>query len=219
LRQEAELRQIREERKKKSLEEEARKKKEEEKKQERRREEEVKMRSEEETKQRNLEGEKRREKETRKKEEEKGKQLTKNCVFLDITRGSTPLGRMTVRLHTEAAPETCETFRLLCTGERGHCYKGDTFSDASSSCVRGGRDTGGDGRACPGERGMMWEYGPGVLAMDTDGSWFYIYIGEPVLWDRIVLGGRVVRFGKVIEGMDVVRKIRGDDIIQNCGQL
>ena len=147
------------------------------------------------------------------------KQMKANLVFLDITRGSTPLGRITVQLHTEAAPETCETFRLLCTGERGRCYKGDTFYYANSSCVRGGRDTGGDAGACPGERGKMREYGPGVLAMDTDGSWFYIYIGEPVLWDRIVLGGRVVNFGKVIEGMDVVRKIRGDDIIQNCGQL
>ena len=204
-----------EERKRKRLEKEARKKKEEEKKQERRREEELKMRREEETKQRNLEDDKRRrEKETKKKEEEeeKRKHLTRNRVFFDITRDSSSLGRITVQLHTEAAPETCKTFRLLCTGERGRCYKGDTFRYAAPGCLQVGLGTGGGG-ACPGESGKMRESGPGVLAMNTGVPWFYIYIGKPDVW------GDGVNFGQVIQGMDVVRKIQFGDDVQNCGQL
>ena len=57
----------------------------------------------------------------------------------------------------------------------------------------------------------MREPGPGVLAMGTGVPGFVICIREPV--------GDGVNFGQVTKGMDVVRKIREGDTIQNCGQL
>ena len=40
-------------------------------------------------------------------------------VFLDLTVGSIPLGRIVFELFTEVAPKTAENFRALCTGEAG----------------------------------------------------------------------------------------------------
>jgi len=40
-------------------------------------------------------------------------------VFLDLSIGGAPLGRVTLGLYGNAAPRTAENFRCLCTGERG----------------------------------------------------------------------------------------------------
>jgi len=40
-------------------------------------------------------------------------------VFMDITIGGSPAGRIVFGLHGNACPRTCENFRCLCTGERG----------------------------------------------------------------------------------------------------
>ena len=39
---------------------------------------------------------------------------------------STPIGRLTFELFKDQAPETCENFRALCTGEKGRSEKSDT---------------------------------------------------------------------------------------------
>ena len=58
-------------------------------------------------------------------------------VFLDLSIGGAPLGRVTLGLYGNAAPRTAENFRCLCTGERGSVrrkksdvrlhYKGTSF--------------------------------------------------------------------------------------------
>ena len=40
-------------------------------------------------------------------------------VFVDLTVGNIPLGRIIFELFTEVAPKTAENFRSLCTGEAG----------------------------------------------------------------------------------------------------
>jgi peptidyl-prolyl isomerase H (cyclophilin H) len=38
-------------------------------------------------------------------------------VFLDVSLGVTPLGRINIELYRDVAPKTAENFRQLCTGE------------------------------------------------------------------------------------------------------
>ena len=45
-------------------------------------------------------------------------------VFLDIQVDGEKAGRMVVNLRADVCPMACENFRLLCTGEKGHGYKG-----------------------------------------------------------------------------------------------
>jgi hypothetical protein len=40
-------------------------------------------------------------------------------VFLDISIGGVPAGRLIIELRSDLVPQTAEHFRLLCTGERG----------------------------------------------------------------------------------------------------
>jgi len=42
-----------------------------------------------------------------------------HTVFMDLSIGGTPAGRVTFGLHGNACPRTVENFRCLCTGERG----------------------------------------------------------------------------------------------------
>jgi peptidyl-prolyl isomerase E (cyclophilin E) len=48
-------------------------------------------------------------------------------VYLDVTAGKYPLGRIVIMLRADVAPKTVENFRCLCTHERGYGYQGSTF--------------------------------------------------------------------------------------------
>lgn len=43
----------------------------------------------------------------------------RNRVFMDITIGGLPSGRIVFELFNDVAPKTAENFRALCTGESG----------------------------------------------------------------------------------------------------
>ncbi|KAL6848537.1 hypothetical protein ACP4OV_021831 [Aristida adscensionis] len=166
-------------------------------------------------------------------------------VFFDMTVGGEPAGRIVMELFADKVPRTAENFRALCTGEKGvgrsgkplH-YKGSSFHRVIPDfmCQGGdftaGNGTGGEsiyGAKFADENFLYKHTDPGILSManagpGTNGSQFFICT-VPCPW----LDGKHVVFGRVVDGMDVVRKIekvgsRGGSTakpvkIADCGQL
>ncbi len=151
----------------------------------------------------------------------KAKVTTK--VYFDVSIGNEPAGRIVFGLFGDDVPKTAENFRCLCTGEKGEGKSGKAlhFKDSNfhrvipNFMLQGGDFTRGDGtggESIYGEKFKDESFKfvhdvPGLLSManagpNTNGSQFFITT-VPTAW----LNGKHVVFGRVLEGMEVVKKI------------
>jgi len=176
-----------------------------------------------------------------------GRVKVTDMVFFDITMGGEPIGRIEMGLFGKTVPKTAANFKSLAEGFTEEAtgehltFKGSRFHRVIKNfMIQGGDFTRGDGTGGMSIYGGNFEdenfklshYGAGWLSManageDTNRSQFFITTVKTGHLD-----GKHVVFGKVIKGMDVVRKIenvqrRRDDspihthevIIENCGSL
>ncbi|KAI3435791.1 hypothetical protein D9Q98_001849 [Chlorella vulgaris] len=166
-------------------------------------------------------------------------------VYFDISIAGEESGRVVMTLFADVVPKTAENFRCLCTGEAGVSksgkalhYKGSLFHRVIPDFMCQGGDfenadgTGGEsiyGQTFADENFTLTHTEPGTLSManagpGTNGSQFFLTTA-PCPW----LDGKHVVFGRVTEGMPVVRRMEAlgsrngrtsqKIYIADCGEL
>jgi len=138
-------------------------------------------------------------------------------VFFDISIGKEDAGRIVIGLFGEVVPLTANNFKTLATtGVEGKTYSGSKFHRIIPNfMIQGGDVVSGNGMGAISKYGKRFadenftirHGGEGFLSMansgpNSNGCQFFITLAA-TKW----LDGKHVVFGKVVEGMDILKKI------------
>uniref|UniRef100_A0A1I7VE01 Peptidyl-prolyl cis-trans isomerase n=1 Tax=Loa loa TaxID=7209 RepID=A0A1I7VE01_LOALO len=154
--------------------------------------------------------------------EPKGPKVT-DKVVLTIKIGNEETGTITIGLFGKTVPKTVKNFIQLSKKAEGEGYTGSKFHRIIKDfMVQGGDFTNGDGTGSKSiygekfadENFKLKHYGAGWLSManagpDSNGSQFFITL-KKTPW----LDGRHVVFGKILDGMNVIRKMENTKTIK-----
>jgi len=168
----------------------------------------------------------------------------RDYIYMDISIGTEPAGRLLIELFNDIVPKTCNNFRLLCTGENGESehseYRLHYKDSLIHRVVKNGWAQGGDIWMKKGDGGES-VYGPvfedenfgikhtrrGIIGMankgrHTNGSQFYMTLSAASWMDT-----QYVAFAQIIEGTETLAAIERVDtlnqrplrdvIITDCG--
>ncbi|RZC92700.1 hypothetical protein C5167_011781 [Papaver somniferum] len=156
-------------------------------------------------------------------------------VFLDISIDGAPKEKVVIELFSDIVPKTAENFRALCTGEKGigastgkplH-FKGSIFHRIIKGFMAQGGDfskrdgTGGEsiyGGKFADENFKRAHDEPALLSManagrNTNGSQFFI-----IFKATHHLDGKHVVFGKVKQGMEIIRKMEQVEVVADSAK-
>merc|ERR1712002_214943 len=160
-------------------------------------------------------------------------------VYLDISIGGKPAGRIVMELFADQVPKTAENFRALCTKDKGFGFEGSIFHRIIPGFMcQGGDFTRGDGTGGKSIYGAKFadenfnlkHTGPGDLSManagpNTNGSQFFITLAKTSWLDKkhVVFGKVTSGYAEVVQKMEAVGSQSGktsDKVtITGCGQL
>ncbi|KAF2763031.1 hypothetical protein EJ05DRAFT_447487 [Pseudovirgaria hyperparasitica] len=166
---------------------------------------------------------------------------SRSRVFLDVSLGPEPIGRIVIELFNDKTPKTCENFRTICTGTKPPLtYKASPFHRVIDEfMIQGGDITKGDGTGGESMYGGEFEDenigwrdldAANLVCManrgkDTNSSQFFI-----TLVPCPHLNAKHTVFGHVVSGqqtIDQISKVNVDDndkpytpvLISHCGEL
>ncbi|THW74288.1 hypothetical protein D6D19_04939 [Aureobasidium pullulans] len=162
-------------------------------------------------------------------------------VFLEISIGNEPAGRLTIELFADQAPKTCENFRALCAGSHSNLnYALSPFHRVIDEfMVQGGDITRGDGTGGDSiyggdfeDENLGWREmdAAGLVCMAnrgkaTNSSQFFITLDScPHLNNKHTIFGRLVGGEDTLARMSKVQVDKDDKplepvLIARCGEL
>jgi peptidylprolyl isomerase len=142
--------------------------------------------------------------------------FTRPKAFFDVDIDGASAGRLVFELASDVAPKTCSNFISLCKGDGAFHYRGTRFHQVMASYITGGdvleQDGGGGHSSVKGQRWLAEENhlvrhsDAGILSMSFHGTGG---IGSQFAVTTVPsphLDGKLVAFGRVVEGMDSTMK-------------